>query len=340
VKGRIRVGIVGIGFGQQAHIPAFCAGEDTEVVAIAASTPARAQAVGGRHGIPHVCDWEELVSAPYVDAVSVAVPPTLQPPVVHAAITSGKHVFCEKPLALTAAEARHLLNAAQRAGVVHAVDFEFRASPAWQRAKDILANGDIGRVRSATISWHVATMAYRKGLDSWKTRPAQGGGALNNFAVHSIDLLHWLFGPAVSVAAWLSPKESEQEWRANLWLELPDAVQATISVANDALFGSGHRAEICGERGTMVLENRSSDTLRGFQLTVGTSASNQLARLPCDELDGPDGRVPAVGVLVKKFVAAIRSGGRARPDFEDALQVARVVDAARRADRGGTWQAP
>src|SRR5215467_1301942 len=113
-QGRLRVGIVGIGFGQRVHLPAFRANPRCQVTAISASTQERADKIALEYGIPAAYgDWQSLVNSSDVDVVSVATPPGVQFEVVRASLLAGKPVFCEKPLAPTAKQAQELVQLAE-----------------------------------------------------------------------------------------------------------------------------------------------------------------------------------------------------------------------------------
>jgi Oxidoreductase family, NAD-binding Rossmann fold/Oxidoreductase family, C-terminal alpha/beta domain len=139
-------------------------------------------------------DWREIVADPGIDALSIAVPPDLQAPIVLAAASAGKHVFREKPVATTVGQAREMLAAVEAARVVHAVDFIFPEIAAWKEARTILQSGTLGALRHVALSWRVETYTYRANRDSWKLRLEEGGGTLNTFASHSLSYLEWLFG--------------------------------------------------------------------------------------------------------------------------------------------------
>ncbi|MFZ3213761.1 MAG: Gfo/Idh/MocA family oxidoreductase, partial [Terriglobales bacterium] len=177
----LRVGIIGVGFGQQVHVPAFRAEPRCRVVAICARTLEHAARVAEQLGTAQAYgDARQMLASDQVDAVSIAVPPVVQPDLVVAAAEAGKHVFCEKPLAAEVPGAERALAAVQRSGVVHAMDFIFPEVPAWQQARSVLAAGTLGSLRQVAVSWRVESYALARGLDSWKMHCADGGGALNN----------------------------------------------------------------------------------------------------------------------------------------------------------------
>src|SRR5581483_3075131 len=118
----LRVGVIGTGFGSLVQIPAFQAHPRVEVVAVASGTPGKARAIAGRTGIPHAFDrWEALVEAD-LDLVSITAPPALHRPMALAALDAGRHVVCEKPMALSTAEAEEMLGRAERARRLHVID--------------------------------------------------------------------------------------------------------------------------------------------------------------------------------------------------------------------------
>jgi len=335
----LRIGIIGVGFGQQVHVPAFRADPRCRVVAICARTLEHAARVAERLGVSHAFgDAHQMLASGQVDAVSIAVPPVVQPDLVVAAAEAGKHVFCEKPLAAEVPAAERALAAVQKSGVAHAMDFIFPEIPAWQQARSVLAAGRLGALRQVAVSWRVESYAFARGLDSWKMRSTEGGGTLNNLVSHSLYYLEWLLGPVTRVAARFTPRQAAGEARVDAWLELASGCPVTLSVAADAFLGSGHRLEIYGEQGTLVLENHGADYVSGFALSVGTRATGAFSTQPPELASHPDGRIGAASAIVRRFVDAVLSGTPAQPNLADGLRVQRLMASARAADRSGAWQ--
>jgi predicted dehydrogenase len=334
-----RVGIVGAGFGQQVHVPAFRADERASVDAICSSTPERARAVADRLQISRAFgDWRELVNDPHIDIVSISVPPFLQAEIAIAAADAGKHVFAEKPLALNAADAQRMADSVRRARVVGAVDFEFRELAAWRRLKAALAEGAIGALRHAYFSWRVETWANRERKVSWKRDLSLGGGTLNLFGSHALDSILWAFGSVSRVAAhsW-SPGADVAEARVEAWLETVDGLPISLSLAADTALGSGYRLEIYGDDGALVLENRTADYATGFTLTLG-QRQKPLTLLELESPASGDGRIAATASAVRRFLDNVETGIPSKPDFEEGLAVQRLMDAIRAAERSGQWQ--
>jgi len=343
-KNPIQVGVVGIGFGQQAQVPAFRSHPLCRVTAICSSSMDRAQRVADRLGIPHAFgDWRELVQFPAIDAVAIAVPPVLQPSIALAALERGKAVFCEKPLATTAKDAEILLEWATRQGVAHMVDLGFPDLPAWKAAKDLLDKGAIGTLRHITVVWQVETYANRVGLSSWKTTTAEGGGALFSFGSHTLHYLEWFAGPIKRLHARLARAPGDErpgDCLAMMNIELSSGVAASVTLSTHAFLGNGHRLEFYGEEGALLLTNTSADYMRGFRLFVGSRSRDSFEQAPTSELDpinADDGRIPAVASLVSRFLNWIRTGTPARPNFQDGSRVQALLDAALRSDRTGAW---
>ncbi|MBI4323014.1 MAG: Gfo/Idh/MocA family oxidoreductase [Candidatus Omnitrophica bacterium] len=342
---RVTVGVVGIGFGQQVLVPAFQSDPRCRVVALCASTLERAQHVAGRLGIPNAYgDWRAMMLDETLDAVAIATPPSIQPEIAVAACARRKHVFCEKPVATTCGRAAEMLRAAQGAGVAHMVDFEFPSTETWMRAKTLLASGALGRVRYVTVSWQVETSAARMGRDTWKVRQQAGGGALNAFGSHIFYYVEWLLGPVQKISAHLfrSDRDASVErgdQLAMICLVLHDGTPVGVTVSTHAYLGSGHRVEIYAEQGTLVLENPTSDYVKGFRLLQGRREQNRLEAIQTQSQDLPegDGRIVAVGRLVERFVNWVQSGTPSAPTLEDGYRVQCLLDAARKADATGRW---
>lgn len=343
----LRVAVIGGGFGQQVLVPAFRRDPRAAVELICMSTEPRARAVADRLAIERASgDWCAVVRDPRIDVVAISVPPALQAEIAVAAARAGKHVLAEKPMAMHADDARAMAAAAAAAGVVGAVDFEFREMPAWRRAQELLAAGAIGRLRQAYVGWRIETYAYRSPQPSWKREPASGGGALNLFAAHSLDAVAWMLGPIAGVAARLSvPAAGAQagaqaEARVDAWLTLADDTPVTLAIAADATAASEHRFEVYGDDGALVLDNRGGDYAAGFTLSLGRrGAPWQPIELPPVE-PGTDGRIIAVGSLVRRVLDAVVARAPVRPSFDDGVAVQRAIDAIREAHRTGTWQRP
>jgi predicted dehydrogenase len=341
MRGPVNVAIVGAGFGQQGHAPAFQASPGCEVRAICALPLESARQAAQALGIPRATDdWRELVTDPDIHALTLAVPPSLQAEIAVAAAQAGKHLFCEKPLAINVAQAQNILTAARQSRVVHAMDFLFPEIAAWQKARELVQSSAIGRIRHAAVAWRVETYAYRARAENWKTRAATGGGTLNNFASHTFYYLEWLLGRMEKVCGHLSPRDAEVEARVDAWVEFTAGFTGAISVAADAFLGSGHRIEIYGDAGTIVLDNATTDYARGFKLFLGTRAAPRLAPVEAaGDSSHTDGRVYPVSQIAGRFIQAIRSGRAASPNLEDGLRVQVLLDAVRLADRTGSWQA-
>jgi predicted dehydrogenase len=331
-ESKISLGIVGAGFGQQVQVPAFRLSPQCEVVAICASRRERAEQAARTLGIPQATDdWRDLVTAPDIQALALAVPPSLQAEIALAAARAGKHLFCEKPLALNAGQAREILAAARHSEIVHAMDFIYPELASWRKAREL---------RHVALTWRVENYTYRNRVQSWRTASASGGGTLNNFASHTFYYLEWLFGPIARLCARFGPPRAEVEARVDAWLEFAGGFTGTIAVAADAFLGSGHRLEVYGEDFTLVLENSGADYARGFQVLIGTRAAPQLAPVATeDDAAQADGRVFPVSRIAGRFLQAIPARAAVRPNIEDGLRVQQLLDAVQLAQQSGSWQA-
>jgi predicted dehydrogenase len=196
------VGIIGAGsIARGAHQPGFAAQPDVETIAAADPLEGRAAEFARDFDIPHAyTDYRDLLARDDIDVVSVATPPFAHAEATIAALEAGKHVFCEKPMAMNAAEAQTMADAADKAGRVLAIDFQTRFSRDARRAHELVAGGRLGQPHFAR-----ATMLRQAGVPTWGTftsKSANGGGALIDIGVHALDRALYVLGHPEPLSVW------------------------------------------------------------------------------------------------------------------------------------------
>lgn len=197
---RIGMGLVGAGFVGPHHVDAVRRLGFVDIVAVAGSTEAsgraKAETLGARRGYG---DYQALIDDPDVQVVHNATPNHLHFEVTAAALARGKHVVSDKPLAMTAAQSRRLVEQARRAGVVTAVTFNYRGNPLVQQARLAVARGDIGRPHF--LHGHYLQDWLSRETDySWRLDPEKGGAssALGDIGSHWCDLAQHVSGLAIT----------------------------------------------------------------------------------------------------------------------------------------------
>ncbi len=191
----IRAGVIGTGFIGPAHIEALRR-LGIEVVGIAGSRPERAQPKAEALNIHKVYeDWRDLVTDPAVNVVHITTPNYLHYSMAKAAIEAGKHVVCEKPLALNSQQSAELLRLAQQAGIVHAVNYNIRFYPMCQEAHGRAARGDLGDVYIIRGSY-LQDWLFHDTVWNWRLEPELGGSlrAVNDIGTHWLDLTSFITG--------------------------------------------------------------------------------------------------------------------------------------------------
>jgi predicted dehydrogenase len=172
-------------------IPGLRSAARTEVLAIASRDTARARAAAGRLGIPRAYDsYEALLGDPDVDAVYIPLPNHLHPRWTVAAARAGKHVLCEKPLALSAVDAQTMVDACREAGVLLMEAFMYRLHPSWVAVRELVGSGRIGTLR-AVGSWF---SYFNDDPTNIRNIRDVGGGALYDIGCYSVNLSRMLFG--------------------------------------------------------------------------------------------------------------------------------------------------
>lgn len=340
----VRIGIVGCNYGRLVQLPAFRLDPRCKVVALAGRDPARTAELARAESIPLAFgNWEQLVEHPDVDAVCIATEPGLQPQIAIRALELGKPVFAEKPMAADVAGAERMVRAAEASRRTTMVDFTFCEILSWRKAKALLDEGAIGRLRHVEVNWNVENHSTRMRLKNWKTLSETGGGVLGNFVSHCFHYLEWFCGPLAGMSARLSglPGEPSTETNVGISMMFRSGAAGNLAMSCASYLGSGHRIEFYGEDGTLMLVNDTADYMRGFRLALGRRPATTMSVISTvDDVDlrfPSDGRIAPVSRLAARFLDQIERGVLATVGFAEGLRVQALLDTARRANDHGRW---
>ncbi len=345
MTGPITTAVAGCGFGASVHIPALRLDERFDIRAVWSRTIEHAEQTARDGNIPVASsDWKAIIADDSIRAVTVAVPPVMQPALVMAALDAGKHVFCEKPLAVSLHDSRRMVDRAAGTACANMVDFEFSSHPAWIVAKRLVDDGVIGDIRHVLLVWNRETYAHKTGAKFWKTDPERGGGALNSFVSHCTHYLEWLAGPIRRVRTSVSNLDNnlpdcDTLFRGEFDYSSGAAGFASVSTASPGT--AEHRLVISGAKGSLCLDNRTKDYLDGFTLT--TTDRDGVVREWANDYTADnqrtvaDGRITAVHALAVRFGNWIETGTPERPSFADGFRSMELLDAFRRSDASGNW---
>ena len=291
----LRWGILGAAdVADKALIPAIQAADGSRLVAIAARDPERAAAMARRHGIERVHrDYASLLADPELDAVYLPLANNLHREWTLRALEAGKHVLCEKPLALNLAEGEEMAAAARSSGRLLMEAFMYRFHP---RMRELVAS-----LRSIPIRHVSASFGFTMApSDNYRLRPELGGGALYDTGCYVANVTRWLLGEPERVEAVM--RSDAVDMSCSAVLAFPGGAQASLYCS----FESPEYQEL-----TVVCENRVVSEDRPFSRW----------RDPHDPYQ----------VMVQEFAAAARSGGTAPLPLEDSLANLRLLDQIRAA---------
>jgi len=353
---RVRIGVIGLGFGSQVHLPAFQS-EGLEVVGVCARHEEKAREAAERFGIAHAfTDYREMLEMDGLDAVSIASPIFHHYPMTMAALDAGKHVLCEKPLGTNQSQAREMWQKAKSAGLTAMVAHEFRFASARMRAKELINEGYIGPLHLVLMN---IVVGPRRGF---RLRPltdqddaAQGNGFLSALGCHYIDCLRHWFGEIESVSGQVCTlfndrmhPESKRVVQAtaddtfHLVVRFASGGWATITGTTAASFGPGARVDIYGRDGTLVTPQGGvgvSPPAHGILLGAKPGDA-ELTELAIPERLQPftDDRYHSLmpfRLLVREFLRGIRDGSSPSPNFYDGYRCQQVLDAVRESSAAG-----
>ncbi len=252
----LNIAIIGAGNIGRIHAEAIAHIPEARVTVVCNRNAAAGRRLAQTHGAAWTPRYEEAVVRPDVDIVSVCTPSGTHAEIAVAAAAAGKHLLVEKPLDITLPRVDHIISAASQAGVMLASIFPLRFMAGVRKAKAALEAGRLGRLTMADayVKWYRPQEYY--GV-SWRgTWALDGGGALMNQSIHTIDLLQWLAGPVESVFARTTTlsHEMETEDTASAVLVFATGALGVIQGATSCWPGDPARLELHGDGGTIALE--------------------------------------------------------------------------------------
>lgn len=379
----VPVAIIGFGWMGRVHAQAYSRlrhhfpdlATPAELVAIADDVPGRAaDAVRQFRARSALTDWRSLLDDPTIRAVSVTAPNFLHREMGTAVVESGRHLWIEKPVGLTAADALAVARAADAAGVRTAVGFNYRNAPAVAAARELVAGGALGTVTHARFYFLSDYAAHPDGALSWRFQRARGGnGVLGDLASHAVDLVRHLLGEVESVVADTAifiPQRPEPTAAtsghqlatggARGDVENEDYVAAQLRLASGARCSveasrvsvgaqNAYGFEIHGTAGTVAWDFR-----RVGELRVGAGAAYQDQAVTTRHVGPGDGdyaafqpaSAMAMGyddlkvIEAHRFLRSIGSDSPVGATIWDAVAAATIVEAIAASVRSGSWERP
>ena len=344
----VRVGFIGSGFARRVQLPALALVPGAKATAIASGHRANAEAVAKEFGLAHVfSDGTELARSPDVDLVIVSSTPDSHARFAIAALEAGKHVLCEKPMALDAFEAAQMVTASeQHPDRLAWIDHELRYEPNRRRARELIRSDAIGELRHIELSLkpYLRGDGRPQAFDApwnWWFDASRGGGILGAVGSHLVDLCRFWCGSEIVYVAGLVEtfvKQRQDESGmvhpvtaddfASCVLQTASGAVATITLSTVAHHGPGHLGQVTGSEGTLLLSGET-------KLELGKPGG------PLEDISAPDDlseKMKPNNMWARSFVRLLREmvqgigGGSAQGEpamFRDGWQVQRVLDAIR-----------
>ncbi|MGZ6441807.1 MAG: Gfo/Idh/MocA family oxidoreductase [Pseudobdellovibrionaceae bacterium] len=346
---QLRVGVIGLGFGQSVHIPVFKNNPQCKVVAVGSTRLEKAQMVAGTHGIQAAYDdFKRLLDSEKLDILSIATPPNEQYEIAKEAIARGVALLLEKPLCRTLEQGQELMKMATHHSVPAMVDFEFPEIPVWRELKRQLQQSAIGRVEQIEVNWSTMTYMNQKRLSSWKTETSNGGGALYSFGSHIFHYMEWFFGSVTALRCHLERSASDEratDTKVLLDLKFSSGALAKVTVDTENAFIQEHKLSVKGSMGVLELNNPSKDYINGFVLTsaidsgIAKWTENELKwNTPFNDLC-LDGRILAVSALANRLVKWRQTGEASEPNLASSVRVQEMIALSLKShDHGASWQ--
>ncbi len=331
---RVKWGILGVAkIAVEKVIPAMQQGQFSEIAAIASRDLSKASEAAERLGIPFAYgSYDALLADPQIEAVYNPLPNELHVPWTIRALDAGKHVLCEKPIALDAGEAQSLIEARRRSGKLVAEAFMVRYHPQWRRARELVATGAIGKA-SAIQTFFSYRLLDRANV---RNRPP-GGGGLYDIGCYAVLTARYIFDaePSRVVATLDRDPDFGTDRLVSAILEFPGGRHLTFSVATQ--LSAHQRVTIVGDAGRIEIAipfNAPPDRPTRIAIDTGADLFGGGARTEefpvCDQytLQGDAFSRAVLGQAPLEF------------PIEDAVANMRVIDALFRSAERGSWETP
>jgi UDP-N-acetyl-2-amino-2-deoxyglucuronate dehydrogenase len=331
----VRIGILGAGNISDTHARAAVSIPGVEIAAVHGSNRSKTARLAGQYGATAYDDLPAFLAHRPMDAVAIGSPSGCHADQAIAAVERGLHVLIEKPVDITAARVDALIAAAADARVTVGVFFQDRLKPATTSLKASIDAGELGIpvMASGRVKWYRPPEYYSG--SRWRgTRALDGGGALMNQGIHTVDLLLWLLGPVARVRGSVATRVHgiETEDTAAAILEFASGAIGVIEAATSVFPGFARRVEVTGSEGTAIIED---DDLVLFAVHSGRrdagvrSASSPSATTPVVSDSTPHRRV------FEDFMQAIRTGRPPACDAREGRRSVAVVEAVYESARTG-----
>jgi predicted dehydrogenase len=362
------IGLIGTGYMGKCHALAWNAVAPTfgdvgrpRLVALGEVDQALAERKAQELGFAKAtADWRALVADPEVDVVSITTPNQFHAPMAIAALEAGKHVWCEKPMAPTLAEAEAMRDAARRAGKVAVLGYNYIQSPSFRLIRELVKEEAIGRVNHVRVEMDEDFMADPDGAFSWRNQREAGYGALDDFAVHPLSLLRSAFGGVTRVLCDMARpypdrplpeggrREVETHDLATVLLRLGDDISGFVSVSRCAWGRKGRiQLQIFGDRGTIAFDQERANEVQLFTRDGSVKTQGFRTILAGPQHPPYDKFIPAPGhglgfndlkvIECRELIARIGGEPANVLDFEDGLAIERTIHGAARSAATGGW---
>jgi predicted dehydrogenase len=330
---RVRWGILGAAnIAVKKVAPAMQRGTRCHIVAIASRELGKAQRAARELGVERAYgSYEELLADPDIEAIYNPLPNHLHVPWTIRAAEAGKHVLCEKPIALSADEARQLLEVRERTGVLIGEAFMVRNHPQWLAVRDLVQRGSIGDLR--VVAGHFSY--FKRDPNDVRSVLEWGGGGLMDVGCYPITMARWLFGEEPEAAIGIVDRDPELrvDRIVSGLLRFPSGGQATFTSAMQLVHYQ--RMQLHGTSGRIEVQipfNAPND--RACRIFVDNG--RELGDRSADAIDFPI--VDQYTLQGDNFSAAVRGEGEVPVSIEDAIGNMAVIDALFRSETSGKWE--
>lgn len=329
----LKIGIIGSGFGLYGLLPAFNSIKNCQVVAICCRKKEQLALYRKRIGLAKIyADWRILLEYKELDAIALAVTPNAQYQIARAAVNRGLHIFAEKPLAATVAQAKQLFNLAKKNKITHGIDFIFPEIAQWKRVKELIDHKTFGKLKHISVNWDWLSGDIKNKRSTWKTSIAEGGGALAFYFSHGLYYLEHFAGRITDIKSLFTYAEENVgggEVGVDMLLKFQLGITGYAHISCNSRGFVRHKLIFQCENGVIVLENKNAVVNKFIIKTYDQNGMKQLTVSKDRSRKNEDERVKIVSKIATRFVNSCISRQQISPSFKEGLRVQELIDMVR-----------
>ena len=327
---KLKVGIIGSGFGLNCHFPSFRQNKNCNVLALCTKNAIKGKKLAKKNGIKNYFNnWKLMIKSIDLDIISIAVPPKDQPKIVKFCLSKSIPVLAEKPLSISLSDSKQIYLKQKKNKIPGLIDFIFPEIDIWKKTREIIQKRKFGSVKNLSVDLNFQSYTNMKKISSWKNNINMGGGILHHFLPHIFYYLEWFCGTISSISVKLNKEKNYKftgHTKAIILLKFSSGTTGIIRASSNNYGVHEHVLKFINDRGTIILENRKNDWVKDFKLQTIDNKKKKNINVKYKNKKKTDSRIYPVSKIVNKLVNWVIYKKKESPNFKSAVRVQYLIE--------------